>query len=626
MGTAIRSKRHRRLVATAGFTAGFVVLLAAAGALWPRPAAYVPGEKVEGITEDLSRALPPGYPGTAFEDATRAAGIRFVHFSGSRTSQLPEDMGSGAAWGDYDNDGWTDLFLANEAGPLTLTPAQVAASPARCMLYRNRGDGTFEDATDRAGLGGLRGCFMGAAWGDYDNDGWRDLAVTAFGASRLFRNVGGRFREVTGPAGLADAKGFWTGASWADYDRDGDLDLYICGYVKYHPPTPEERGAMSQQFESSVPFTLNPSSYPAERNLLYRNDGGRFTEVARQAGVQNPEGRSLAAAWCDFDGDGWLDLYVNNDVSMHALYRNRGDGTFQDISASSWACDYRGGMGIAIGDWDCNGDPDMFLTHWIAQENALYQNAWSFDKRNRKGRKGPRELHFMDISDQVGLGQSTLDYIGWGTAFADFDNDRRLDLVMANGSTFEEPKDRTKLVAMRNQIFWNACEKWGYLENGSQDRGFFDVTNVAGDALRQPNVARGLAIADYDRDGAVDMIITRHGSAPLLARNAAGKRGHWVGFVLEGRKSCHDAIGAQIRVSTGPVTQLRLVGAASSYLSQDDLAQHVGLGDSAKADRVEVRWPSGAVQAFAGVEAGRLYRLVEGGGLEPLPPGKAGRP
>ncbi|HLV81224.1 MAG TPA: VCBS repeat-containing protein, partial [Chthonomonadaceae bacterium] len=502
-----KSRRQRRLILTGGFTALFLAVVAAGLALRPHPAIYVPGEKVAGITSSLGRGLPADYPGTTFSDVTRQAGITFQHFYGKRSSQLPEDMGSGAAWGDYNNDGYPDLFLVNEAGPLTMTTEQVKASPARCALYHNNGDGTFTDVTDKAGLGGLKGCFMGAAWGDYDNDGYEDLFITAYGENRLFHNDGnGHFTEVTKKAGVGGLKGFWTGASWGDYDRDGRLDLYICGYVKYHSPRPEEAGATSKQNDTDVPFTINPSSYPPERNLLYHNNGdGTFTEVARQAGVDDPSGRSLSATWCDFDGNGWPDLYVNNDVSMHAFYRNLGNGHFQDISVSSWACDYRGGMGIAVGDWDNNGQMDLFLTHWLAQEKALYHNMWA----QNAGMKSKDRLRFIDISDQVGLGQSTLDYVGWGTSFVDFDNDGRLDLVIANGSTLEDPGDHTRLVPMKNQLFWNGSRQDGYFEHNGSDRGFFEVEDMTGDALRQPNVARGLAVADYDRDGAPDMVITR---------------------------------------------------------------------------------------------------------------------
>lgn len=606
---------------TAALTACCAVIVTAVLALKPKAAKYVPGEKESELTESLARNLPPDFPGCKFSDVTQKAGIQFTHFTGTRTSQLPEDMGSGAAWGDYDQDGYPDLFLVNQDGPVGRPPG--AQNPgARCALYHNNRDGTFTDISDAAGLGQVRGCFMGAAWGDYNNDGYPDLFITAYGRCRLFHNEPAPtgksgpsrvFRDVTAKAGVGSIEGFWTGVSWGDYDRDGRLDIYVCGYVKYHSPTAEERSAKNKQGESDVPFTLNPSSYSPERNLLFHNNSdGTFTETAKSAGVDDPSGRSLSACWCDFDGDGWPDLYVNNDVSMHAFYRNLGNGHFQDVSTSSWACDYRGGMGIAVGDWDNNGDMDMFLTHWIAQENALYHNMRSVDKAKSKA------LHFADISDQVGLGQSTIDFIGWGTAFLDFDNDGRLDLAMANGSTFEEPSDHAKLIAMRNQLFWNGNRKSRYLEHGSSDRGFFEVEQVAGDALKRPNVGRGLATADYDRDGSMDMVITRNGGPALLLKNETATKNGWVELWLKGVKSNRDAIGATVRIKSGGERQMRVVGAQSSYLSQEDLVVHFGLGSAVEIDEMEVFWPSGLMQRFSHVAGNRFLTLSEGGTLKPI--------
>ncbi|HZT42881.1 MAG TPA: CRTAC1 family protein [Chthonomonadaceae bacterium] len=606
-----KSRRQRRLIITTGFTTLFLATVAAGLALRPHPANYVPGEKVAGVTDSLGRALPADYPGITFSDGTRQAGITFQHFYGRRSSQLPEDMGSGAAWCDYDNDGYPDLFLVNEAGPLTMTAEQVQASPARCALYHNNGDGTFTDVTEKAGLGHLKGCLMGAAWGDYDNDGHPDLFVTAYGENHLFHNDGnGHFTDVSQKAGVGGLKGFWTGASWGDYDRDGHLDLYVCGYVKYHPPRPEEVSATSKQNDTDVPFTINPSSYPPERNLLYHNNGdGTFTEVAKQAGVDDPAGRSLSATWCDFDGDGWPDLYVNNDVSMHAFYRNLGNGHFQDVSVSSWACDYRGGMGIATGDWDNNGQMDLFLTHWLAQEKALYHNLWV----QNPGKKPKDRLHFVDISDQVGLGQSTPDYVGWGTSFVDFDNDGRLDLVITNGSTLQDSNDHTLLVPMKNQLFWNGSRQDGYFEHNCSDRGFFEVEDAAGGALSQPNVGRGLAVADYDRDGAPDILITRNGGPSLLLHNDGGARNNWLEVWLQGTRSNRDAIGAKLRITVAGRQQIRQVGAGSSYLSQDDRVQGFGLGAHTSVDTLEVWWPSGLQQSFHHIAARQMIRIVEGG-------------
>ena len=349
-----------------------VLLVAAILAIlqWSRDDRYVAGQETEGITRSLDRSLERSSTGLRFTEVTEQAGIRFEHFPFQRTSQIPEDMGSGGAWGDYDGDGWPDLFLVNFAAPLGVSDAEMAASSATDRLYRNRGDGTFEDVTEAAGVGvAHRG--MGASFGDYDADGDEDLFVTSWGHNILWENQGdGTFRDVTARAGM-DAEGFWSGASWADFDLDGDLDLYVCAYVSYIPEPPGSDAARVGDAEN--PFTINPSSHPPQRNHLYVNRGdGSFDERAEYAGVQAENGRSLSAAWADFDGDGRSDLYVANDVSDNGMYWNRGDGTFQDVSYESLSADYRSSMGIGVGDWDGNLELDLFLTHWVAQENALF--------------------------------------------------------------------------------------------------------------------------------------------------------------------------------------------------------------------------------------------------------------
>lgn len=596
-----RASRRKRLAAlTAGgalvFTAGVAVLVSAG--LRP-PDAYRPGGAVEGLTADLARDLPPDYPRVVFTNVAREAGVRFSHFAGRRTSQLPEDMGSGAAWGDYDGDGWMDLYVVNQAGPIDLSPADVAASPARSALYHNQGDGTFREVAGSAGVA-FRGTGMGAAWGDYDGDGHLDLVVTAYGRNVLYRNLGdGTFRDATREAGLEGPEGFWAGASWADYDRDGDLDLYIVGYVRY---VADRAAESSTQYDIETPPALNPSVFEPERNLLYRNEGdGTFTEVAEQAGVLGAEGRSLSAAWTDLDEDGWLDLYVANDVSDNVLYHNRRDGTFREISHEAMVADYRGAMGLAVGDWNGDGDTDLFVTHWIAQENALYDNR--IRSRFETLDAPPRNrLHFMDTADRWGLGQIALDFVGWGTSFLDYDNDGRPDLLVANGSTFQDAEAPHRLIPMRDQLFWN---------RGPED-GFYDVSPVAGAYFAEAHVGRGAAIADYDNDGDLDAFIVNQGGPGVLLRNDGGNRNGWLQLRLEGRGGNRQAVGARVRLVAGGTVQVQEVGAQSSYLSQNSPVVHFGLGDRAFADTLEVRWPGGLRQTFRDVRANRLLRLAEG--------------
>lgn len=596
-----RASRRKRLAAV---TAGGALLFAATAAVLisaglRRGDPYRPGEEVEGLTADLARDLPADYPRVAFTNVTDRAGIRFRHFSGRRSSQLPEDMGSGAAWGDYDGDGWIDLYVVNHAGPLDLTPAELAASPARGALYRNLGDGTFREVAEAAGVA-FRGFGMAAAWGDYDGDGHIDLVVTAYGSNVLYRNLGnGTFRDVTAEAGLDGPRGFWAGASWADYDRDGDLDLYITGYVRYDR---DHAAATSTQYDVETPVALNPSAFPPERNLLYRNEGdGTFTEVAEAAGVAGMEGRSLSAAWTDLDEDGWPDLYVANDVSDNVLYHNRRDGTFREISHEAMVADYRGAMGLAVGDWNGDGDTDLFVTHWIAQENALYDNRIRehFESLDAPPRN---RLHFMDVADRRGLGQIALDFIGWGTSFLDYDNDGRPDLLVANGSTFQQPGAAHRLIPMRDQLFWNR----------GPEEGFYDVSAAAGPYFAETHVGRGAAIADYDNDGDLDVFIVNHGGRAVLLRNDGGNRNRWLQVRLEGARGNRQGIGARVRVVAGGRVQLHEVGAQSSYLSQNSPIAHFGLGDRESVDTLEVRWPSGLRQTFPGVPTNRLLRLAEG--------------
>ncbi|MCB1035875.1 MAG: VCBS repeat-containing protein, partial [Acidobacteria bacterium] len=355
----LSGRRQRRLKRTAlvlGAVAGAVVALTFLLLRASQPETRKPGEALPEITERLSRGLPAEAPQPRFRDVTAEAGLGgFVSFAGKRTSQLPEDMGAGAAWGDFDGDGDDDLFLVSAGGALTLPAAELAPS----ALYENLGDGTFRHRTD---FPETRIVGMAAAWGDYDGDGRLDLVVTGYKSLLLFHNEGGSFVRDDR---LEAPEGYWAGASWGDFDGDRDLDLYVCGYVRYLEDAGESRGT-SEQYGAAVPYTLNPASFEPEVNLLFQNEGGSFTEVAGPWGVSNPEGRSLTALWHDFDDDGRLDLYVANDISDNALFLNRGD-VFEDVSLAAWVADYRGAMGLAAGDWNRDGDDDLFVTHWLAQ-------------------------------------------------------------------------------------------------------------------------------------------------------------------------------------------------------------------------------------------------------------------
>jgi hypothetical protein len=556
---------------------------------------YSPGEAVDGITSELHRDIPEDYPRVTFVDVTAAAGIDFRHFPAKRSTQLPEDMGSGAAWGDYDNDGDLDLYLCDIAHSLAQTSDAAAAGGNR--LFQNNGDGTFRDVTAATGVG-FQGLAMGAAWADYDNDGDLDLAVSAYRQLVLYRNRGdGSFEDATRFARLAGRDGFWAGLSWADYDRDGFADLYVCGYVQYDFK-PEHETLSSRQYAQVIPFTLNPSSYKPQPNLLFRNNGdGTFRECARQAGVENTEGRSLSAAWSDFDQDGWPDLYVANDISDNAMYRNRGDGAFEDISHPAWVADYRGAMGLALGDFDRDGDSDIFVTHWMAQENGLYWNLL----RSADGGSNTNPLKFSDIADMVGLGQISLQQIGWGTSFFDYDNDGLLDLFVANGSTFQRPDDPARLVSMPQHLFWQK----------GQGTGFFEVGRVSGEAFQHNHVGRGTALADYDNDGDIDVLLVNHQEPPLLLRNDGGNRQNWLKVRLHPTRGNRNGFGARIVVETEGVRQYHEVGTQPSYLSQNALEAHFGLGKAGMVRRVEVIFLDGVKRVAENVAANQTILIEE---------------
>lgn len=551
--------------------------------LRPSPEPYTPGERVEGIISSLDRGIPEDYPRIRFVDVAVESGVNFRHFPGVRSSQLPEDMGSGVAWGDYDGDGDWDLYLCNVAGPLTSTADELQSLAQSNRLYRNNGDSTFTDMTESAGLV-FQGTALGAAWADFDDDWDVDLVVTTFGQILVYRNNGdGSFSEVGREMGLSDFTGFWAGASWGDYDRDGDLDLYVCGYVQYEYEAADLKKSTTQ-YSAVVPFTLNPSSYPAQSNLLFRNDRGRrFVEVANKSGVGNASGRSLSAAWCDFDEDGWLDLYVANDISDNVMFRNLGDGTFEDISHNAWVADYRGAMGLGVGDWDNDGDFDIFVSHWLAQENALLTNLlYAFDHPEDKADK----LLFMDIADQNGVGHIALDYIGWATSFVDYNNDGRLDLFAINGSTFQETSDTRQLIPMGDLLFWN---------RGEED-GFFEVSELSGETLQKDRIGRGAALADYDDDGDMDLAIVNHSGDAELLRNDGGNRGNWLKVRVRHEGPNHFGLGARVEIFGNMTRQIHQIAAQPSYLSQHAPEAHFGLGENSLVESVVVTLIDGTVR------------------------------
>lgn len=592
------------LLVTASSGLVFLIVASIAALRWNRgEETYRPGEDIEGVTSELTRSVPADHPRVLFTDVTRASRITFRHFDGKRRSWLPEDMGSGAAWGDYDNDGWADLVVANELGSIDASDAEQKRSRAHLVLYHNEHDGTFTDVTAKVGID-FRGWGMAVAWADYDNDGYSDLLITAYGQNRLYHNNGdGTFTDRSAASGIGTPTGFWTGAAWGDYDKDGFLDLYVTGYVVFTRKSTTT--GVSGRYDIENPASINPLAFPPERNLLFHNNkDGTFTERARVAGVVDSAGRGLAAAWADLDEDGWLDLYVANDVSKNALYRNLGNGKFQDIGEAARVSDYRSSMGIAVGDWNGDGSQDLFLTHWLAQGNALYSNKLRSSGAPTPPGSRPR-LTFMDESDRFGLGQISLDFVGWATSFIDYDADGKLDLFVVNGSTLQKRDDATSLVAMQSQLFWNR----------GKEEGFFNVSPVSGSYFQTEYVGRGAAFADYDNDGDIDVFVVNHGGPGLLLRNDGGNRNHWLQVEVRGTKSNRKGIGAKLRIVVGRSAQVRQVGAQSPYLSQNSLVETFGLGKSTSVDTIEVRWPSGVRDIHTDVAANGRIVVVEGGSI-----------
>jgi hypothetical protein len=532
--------------------------------------------------------------GFSLVDVAREAGVTAVTtYGGEKTNKyLLETTGTGVAMFDYDNDGWLDLFFVNGT---TLEGFPAAAEPAS-HLYRNRGDGTFEDTTAKAGLA-LRGWGQGACAGDYDNDGYTDLYVTFWGQNRLFHNRrDGTFADVTERAGLVTSRRWGAGCAFIDFDRDGLLDLFAANYIDFDPSTaPVPESGLCRY--KGLPVACGPPGLTGGKNVLYRNSGGgTFTDVSEKSGITKADGTyGLGVSTLDFDADGWTDLYVANDSNPSALYRNNRDGTFEDIAIAA-GCAYsqdgkpQAGMGLAMGDYDRNGTIDIFKTNFAGDTSTLYSNTGD----------GTCE----DRTFASGIGINTR-WLGWGVGFVDLDHDGWLDLFLVNGHVYPEVEQlRTEAGYRQRKVVYRS------LRNGR----FEDVTERHGGPLVIPRAGRGAAFGDIDNDGDVDVAVNNVHDAPNLYRLDAPAAPAWTELTLVGTVSNRSAIGARVRIVAGGATLLREVRGGGSYYSQNDFRVHAGLGEAARIDRVEVVWPSGAEEVWRDVPVRRIVTLVEGKG------------
>ena len=537
----------------------------------------------------LAAAAEPQRPGFRLENVTATAGIDFHHNSGAFGAKyLPETLGPGCAFLDYDGDGWLDILLVN--GMDWPGHKRQRTTP---RLYRNNRNGTFTDVTQKAGLA-VEMYGMGVAVGDYNNDGFPDVLITAVGQNRLFQNTGkGYFVDVTDKAGLGGRTGFSTSAAWFDFDRDGHLDLFVCNYVRW---TPEHDVFCSVDGKHKSYCT--PEAYRGSTCWLFRNRGnGTFEDVSAKSGIFDTSSKSLGIALMDYDRDGWPDLIVANDTQPNKLYRNQHDGTFEEIGVRAGVAfsedgKARAGMGIDVGDFDNSGSPGIVVTNFDEEMIALYR---------------PRGSGlYADVAMNTGIGKASRNSLGFGCCFFDADLDGWLDLVAANGHIDETVRNIRSNVgyAQPPHLFLNL-----------RRNGFRDVAAEVGSDFAAPKVARGVACGDFDRDGDVDVLITTNRGPALLYRNDIINGNRSIRFRLTGTKSNRDAIGATVHVHTPDLVQSRMVKSGSSYLSQSELTLTFGLGRRDRIDRVVIDWPSGRVEEYKNVPAGE-HNCVEGAGFK----------
>ena len=530
-------------------------------------------------------------------DITRSTGIHFNHLSSPEKKYIVESMSGGVALIDYDRDGWPDIYLTNAPG----VDMALAGKKARSALYHNNHDGTFTDVTDKAGVG--YPCWaMGASIGDYNNDGWPDLLVTCFGGVVLYRNNGdGTFSDVTRQAGLGNDSGWATGAAFGDYDGDGWVDLFVAHYVDFSLKDLPAFGSKVTCKYHGIDVQCGPRGLKGSPDNLYHNNrDGTFSDVSKQARVDDPKNFfGLTALWSDFNDDGRLDLFVANDGEPNYLYRNDGNGQFTDVAYEAGVAvnldgSEQANMGVTLGDYQHQGRFSLAISHFSEEYAALFRNDGA--------------LSFTDVSDKSGIARPSIPYVGWGDAFLDLDNDGWLDLIIVNGHVY--PQVDTRDVGTRYRE-----PKLLYLNQ--HDGTFRDISKLAGAAIQVPQVSRGLAVGDLFNDGHLEVVIENLEGEPMILRVESESRNHWISFELEGTKTNRLALNARLKASSGDLVQEGEILSGGSYLSQNDLRIHFGLGNHEKVDKLEIFWPSGKVETLTNLAADRFYNVREGEGVVP---------
>ena len=532
-------------------------------------------------------AAPPLFE----EIPASVSGISWVHENAmSANRYLPETMGPGVAFVDYDNDGWTDLFMVNSGSADFYKPA----TPLKNALYRNNRDGTFTDVTEKAGVAGGNTFGMGCAIADYDNDGYPDIFVTAYGRCTLYHNNGnGTFTDVTQKAGLA-TPGWTTSAVWFDYDNDGKLDLFICSFVEFSLGNNVFCGdnKLGKRFYC-IPRVFKPTS-----SFLYRNNGdGTFTEVSAGTDIQRAKGKALGVVATDINGDGLIDLFVANDTVQNFLFANRGKGKWDEIALAaevgfSANGTPRSGMGVDAADINGDGKQDLFVANVDQEMFSLYRNDGN--------------EFFSDVAAANGVAQSTRLLSGWGLKFFDYDNDGFVDLFLANGHPDDMIENYSRQVRYKEPLVL-------FHHDGTK---LADVSAKAGPVFQKSFPARGLAVGDYNNDGRIDVLIGNNGGPPVLLKNNAADGNHWIGVRLQGTACNRDAIGATISWSADGMTRRRYKSNGGSYLSSHDVREVLGIGTATKVDWIEVKWPppSGRTERLTDLPVDRYVTIVEGQG------------